>query len=153
MPVWQPEQERMSRDELQQLQLERLQATLNRVHKNVAFHRKRFKEIGFSPEEDLVELKDIERLPFTTGRDVSDSYPYEMFAVPLREVVRVHSSSGTMMNPQVVGYTSHDLKIWSDLVARVLSAAGVTQDDVIQVMFTYGLLDRKSTRLNSSHRT
>lgn len=140
MPVWQPEQERMSRDELQQLQLERLQATLNRVHKNVAFHRKRFKEIGFSPEEDLVELKDIERLPFTTGRDVSDSYPYEMFAVPLREVVRVHSSSGTMMNPQVVGYTSHDLKIWSDLVARVLSAAGVTQDDVIQVMFTYGLL-------------
>jgi phenylacetate-CoA ligase len=140
MPTWQPDKESMSRDELQQLQLERLQATLNRVHKNVAFYRRRFKEIGFSAEEDLVDLADIQRLPFTTSQDVSDSYPYEMFAVPLREVVRVHSSSGTMTNPRVVGYTNRDLKTWSDLVARVLSAGGVTQDDVIQVAFAYGLL-------------
>jgi phenylacetate-CoA ligase len=140
MPIWEPERECMPRDELRQLQLERLQASLNRVYRNVSFYHRRFQEIGFRPEEDLTDLKDIEQLPFTTSQDVSDSYPYEMFAVPLREVVRVHSSSGTMTNPRVVGYTRQDLKVWSDLVARVLSAAGVTQDDVIQVTFAYGLL-------------
>ncbi|MEN6485769.1 MAG: phenylacetate--CoA ligase [Syntrophobacteraceae bacterium] len=140
MPIWKPDQECMSRDELQQLQLERLQSTLNRVYKNVSFHRRRFQEIGFRPEEDLTELSDLQRLPFTVSREVSDSYPYGMFAVPLREVVRVHSSSGTMENPRVVGYTRRDLEAWSDLVARILSAAGVTRDDVIQVMFGYGLL-------------
>jgi phenylacetate-CoA ligase len=122
------------------LQLERLQATLNRVYRNVSFYQRRFREVGFLPENDLTELKDIERLPFTTSQNVSDSYPYEMFAVPLREVVRVHSSSGTMTNPGVVGYTREDLRIWSNLVARILSAGGVTQDDVIQVTFAYGLL-------------
>ncbi len=140
MPIWEPQEECMSRDELQQLQLERLQATLNRVYRNVSFYRRRFKEMDFRPEDDLTDLRDIRRLPFTTARDVSDSYPYEMFAVPLREVVRVHSSSGVMVNPRVVGYTRQDLKVWSNLVARILSAAGVTQDDVIQVTFGYGLL-------------
>ena len=140
MPIWEPDKECMSRDELQQYQLERLQATLNRVYKNVSFYRRRFKEIGFRPEDDLTDLTDIRRLPFTTSQDVSDSYPYEMFAVPLREVVRVHSSSGTSTNPRVVGYTRQDLKTWSTLVARILSAGGVTQDDVIQVTFVYGLL-------------
>jgi phenylacetate-CoA ligase len=130
----------MTRNELQQTQLERLQATLNRVYRNVSFYQRRFKEMNFRPEDDLMELKDLERLPFTTSQDVSDSYPYEMFAVPLREVVRVHSSSGTMANPGVVGYTRQDLKTWSNLVARILSAGGVTQDDVIQVTFGYGLL-------------
>lgn len=140
MPIWEPGKECMSRDELHQLQLERLQATLNRVYRNVSFYQRRFKEIGFLPENDLTELKDIERLPFTTSKNVSDSYPYEMFAVPLREVVRVHSSSGSMTNPGVVGYTREDLRIWSNLVARILSAGGVTQDDVIQITFSYGLL-------------
>jgi phenylacetate-CoA ligase len=140
MPIWEPESESMSRDELEQLQLERLQATLNRVYRNVSFYRRRFKEIDFRPEDDLTELGDIRRLPFTTSQNVSDSYPYEMFAVPLREVVRVHTSSGTMNNPRVVGYTRQDLKTWSTIVARILTAAGVTQDDVIQVTFAYGLL-------------
>ncbi|GLI35661.1 phenylacetate--CoA ligase family protein [Desulforhabdus amnigena] len=140
MPIWEPDKECMSRDELEQLQLERLQATLNRVYRNVSFYHRRFKEIDFRPEDDLTELKDLQRLPFTTSQDVSDSYPYEMFAVPLREVVRVHSSSGTMTNPRVVGYTREDLKNWSALVARILSAGGVTEDDVIQVTFGYGLL-------------
>ncbi|NLI82986.1 MAG: phenylacetate--CoA ligase [Deltaproteobacteria bacterium] len=140
MPIWEPENECMSRSELEQLQLERLQATLNRVYRNVSFYRKRFKEMDFRPEDDLTEPADIRRLPFTTSKDVSDSYPYEMFAVPLREVVRVHSSSGTMANPRVVGYTRQDLKTWSTIVARILSAGGVTQDDVIQVTFGYGLL-------------
>ncbi len=140
MPIWEPAKECMSRDELRQLQLERLQATLNRVYRNVSFHRQRFKELDFRPEDDLTDLKDIERLPFTTSQNVSDSYPYGMFAVPLREVVRVHSSSGTMKHPRVVGYTRQDLRTWSDLVARILSSGGVTQDDVIQVMFAYGLI-------------
>ncbi len=140
MPIWQPDKECMSRDQLHQVQLERLQSTLNRVYRNVSFYHRRFKDIGFSPEEDLTDVKDLERLPFTTSLEVSDSYPYEMFAVPLREVVRVHSSSGTMTNPRVVGYTRQDLKTWGNLVARILSAAGVTQDDVIQVTFSYGLL-------------
>lgn len=140
MPIWEPEKECMSRDELRQTQLERLQATLNRVYRNVSFYRKKFKEIDFRPEDDLTDLADIERLPFTNSRDISDSYPYEMFAVPLREVVRVHASSGSTINPRVVGYTRRDLQVWSDLVARILSAGGVTQDDVIQVTFGYGLL-------------
>lgn len=140
MPIWQPEKECMSRGELQQIRLERLQSTLNRVYRNVSFYHRRFKAIGFSPEEDLTDIKDLERLPFTTSLDVSASYPYEMFAVPLREVVRVHSSSGTMTNPRVVGYTRQDLKTWSNLVARILAAGGVTEDDVVQVTFTYGIL-------------
>ena len=140
MPIWEPDNECIAKDGLRQVQLERLQATLNRVCRNVSFYRRLFKEIDFRPEDDFTDLKDLERLPFTTSQDVSDSYPYEMFAVPLREVVRVHSSSGTMTNPRVVGYTRQDLRTWSNLVARVLSAAGVVQDDVIQVAFAYGLL-------------
>ena len=94
MNIWDQEYECMSRDELGQLQLERLQATLNRVYRNVFFYRKQFDTIGFEPE-DLVELNDLQKLPFTCSRDLSDSYPYDLFAVPLREVVRVHSSPGT----------------------------------------------------------
>lgn len=138
MKIWDADYECMSRDELAQLQLERLQATLNRVYKNVAFYRKKFDEIDFEPE-DLVELNDLGKLPFTCSRDLSDAYPYDLFAVPLREVVRVHSSSGAT-KPVVVGYTRQDLKNWSELVARVLTAGGVTADDVVQVTLNYGLL-------------
>jgi phenylacetate-CoA ligase len=138
MNIWDQEYECMSRDELAQLQLERLQATLNRVYKNVAFYRKGFDEIGFDPE-DLVELDNLKKLPFTCSKDLSEAYPYDLFAVPLREVVRVHSSSGTT-KPVVVGYTRQDLKYWSHLVARILTAGGVTADDVVQVTLNYGLL-------------
>jgi len=138
MDIWDQEYECMSRDELAQLQLERLQATLNRVYRNVSFYRKKFDGIGFEPE-NLVELDDLEKLPFTCSMDLSDAYPYDLFAVPLREVVRVHSSSGTT-KPVVVGYTRQDLKYWSQLVARILTAGGVTADDVVQVTLNYGLL-------------
>jgi phenylacetate-CoA ligase len=138
MNIWDSEYECMSRDELAQVQLERLQATLNRVYKNVAFYRRKFNEIGFEPE-DLVELTDLGKLPFTCSMDLSDAYPYDLFAVPLREVVRVHSSSGAT-KPVVVGYTRQDLKNWSELVARILTAGGVTADDVVQVTLNYGLL-------------
>ena len=138
MNIWDREYECMSRDELAQLQLERLQATLNRVYKNVAFYRKGFDRIGFEPE-DLVEMDDLQKLPFTCSKDLSEAYPYDLFAVPLREVVRVHSSSGTT-KPVVVGYTRQDLKHWSQLVARILTAGGVTADDVVQITLNYGLL-------------
>jgi len=135
---WEPDKECMDREELEQLQLERLQATLNRVYGHVPFYRKRYDSMGVSPE-DITSLSDLSRLPFTTKEDLRDNYPYGLFAVPMREVVRVHASSGTTGSPTVVGYTRNDIKTWSNLVARVLVAGGVTKDDVVQIAFGYGL--------------
>jgi len=138
MTIWERSHECMGREELEQLQLERLQATLNRAYRNVHFYKKSFDAIGFVPE-DLDDLSALSGLPFTTREDLSTAYPYEMFAVPLREVVRIHSSSGTSDNPSIVGYTANDLKRWGGLVARLLTAAGVTREDVVQIAFNYGL--------------
>jgi phenylacetate-CoA ligase len=138
MKTWDPLHECMSRDELEQLQLERLQSTMNRVHKNVTHYQKRFNELGVIPE-DMQSLSDLTRLPFTTKEDLRLNYPYGMFAVPLREVVRIHSSSGTTSKPIVVGYTKNDIRMWSNLAARFMTAAGVTHDDVVQIAFHYGL--------------
>jgi phenylacetate-CoA ligase len=139
MAIYDREAEQMGRGELAQLQLERLQATLHRVYKNVKFYKKKFDAIGFLPE-DCLSLEDLRRLPFTTRHDLARAYPYEMFAVPLREVVRIHSSTGSPGNPIVMGYTGRDLKHWARLAARVLTAAGVDRDDVVQVTLSYGLL-------------
>ena len=135
---WQPESECMDREELEQLQLERLESTLNRVYRNVPFYRKKFDEIGFNPD-DLRSLDDLGKLPFTAKNDLRENYPYGLFAVPLREVVRVHASSGTTGMSTVVGYSRNDIKTWSNLVARILVAGGITKDDVIQIAFNYGL--------------
>ena len=135
---WEPEKECMAREELEQLQLERLQSTLYRVGTHVPFYRQKFAEMKLD-YEGFSSLDDIRKLPFTTKQDLRDSYPYGLFAVPLREVVRLHSSSGTTGQATVVGYTKNDIKNWSNLVARVLCAAGVTADDVIQIAFGYGL--------------
>lgn len=138
MPIWNKKAETMPRDELEQVQLERLQAVVNRVYRNVRFYRRKFDQLGITPE-DIRDLADIKRLPLTTKDDLRDSYPYEMFAVGLREIVRIHSSAGTTGKPTVCGYTRNDLKTWSELVARVLSAGGITKDDVVQVSFGYGI--------------
>ncbi|MGA1794726.1 MAG: phenylacetate--CoA ligase family protein [bacterium] len=138
MNIWDPANECMPRGDIAQLQLERLQSLVNRCYKNVAFYRKKFDEMEIDPES-IQSLEDLGRLPFTTKNDLRESYPYAMFAVPLREVVRIHSSSGTTGKATVVGYTRNDIHLWSDLVARFLTAGGVTQDDVIQVAFGYGL--------------
>jgi phenylacetate-CoA ligase len=135
---WEPDRECMDREELEQLQLERLQATLNRVYAHIPFYRKRFDALGISPE-DITGLADLSRLPFTSKEDLRDNYPYGLFAVPMREVVRVHASSGTTGAPTVVGYTRNDIKTWSNVVARILVAGGVTKDDVVQIAFGYGL--------------
>ncbi len=135
---WQQEYECMPREELAKLQLARLQNTVSRVGNHVPFYRTKFKEMGID-FENLKSLDDLKRLPFTYKQDLRDNYPYGLFAVPLREVVRVHSSSGTTGQATVVGYSRNDIQMWSDLVARVLCGAGVTADDVIQIAFGYGL--------------
>lgn len=135
---WEPEKECMAKEDLEQLQLERLQSTLYRVGTHVPFYKKKFEELKVD-YDNFRSLDDLRRLPFTSKQDLRDNYPYGLFAVPLREVVRVHSSSGTTGLATVVGYTKNDIKNWSNLVARVLTGAGVTEDDVIQIAFGYGL--------------
>ena len=135
---WEAEKECIGRDSLKQLQLERLQATVLRVYMNVPFYRKKFDELHIDPDF-LNSLEDVSRLPFTTKDDLRMSYPYGMFAVPLREVVRVQASSGTTGMPTAVGYTRNDIKNWSNLAARILMAGGVTQNDIVQIAFDYGL--------------
>ena len=135
---WEEDKECMEREELEQLQIERLEATINRAYMNVPFYRRKFDELDIDTDQ-IRSLDDLMRLPFTTKQDLRDNYPYGLFAVPLREVVRIHASSGTTGIPTVVGYTRNDVKTWSNLVARVLTAGGVTKEDVVQIAFGYGL--------------
>ncbi len=135
---WQKEEECLPRPDLEKLQLLRLKNTLKRVATNVPFYRNRFNELHLDPER-ITSLDQLRDYPFTLKQDLRDNYPYGLFAVPLRDVVRVHSSSGTTGMATVVGYSKNDISTWSDLVARVLCAAGVTPDDVIQIAFGYGL--------------
>lgn len=138
MTIWDPRNETMHREDLDQQQLERLQATLNRVHRSVAFYRGRFEELGFDPG-DFRSLDDLRRLPFTTRAELAAHHPYGMFAVPLREVVRLHASTATGARHVVVGHTVRDIRTWGELAARVLVAGGVTRDDVVQIAFDYGV--------------
>jgi phenylacetate-CoA ligase len=136
--IWDRKNECLPREEIGQLQLERLQSTLNRVYRNVAFYKKRFDRLKIGPDE-IQTLRDLAQFPLTMKEDLRESYPYGMFAVPLREVVRIHSSSGVTGKPTVTGYTKNDLHHWSQLTARVLTAGGVTKDDVVQITFKYGI--------------
>ena len=136
--IWDRRYECLEREEVEQLQLERLQSTLNRVYRNVSFYKKRLDALKILPDE-IQSAKDLAKFPLTAKEDLRESYPYGMFALPLREVVRIHSSSGVTGKPTVTGYTRNDLHHWSQLTARVLSAGGVTKDDVVQITFKYGL--------------
>ncbi|MBF8259123.1 MAG: phenylacetate-CoA ligase, partial [Actinobacteria bacterium] len=135
---WEPDKECLDREELEQLQIERLQSTLTRVYAHVPFYRKKFDAAKVQPE-DIESLSGLARLPFTTKDEVRGNYPYGMFAVPLREVVRIHATSGTTDAAAVIGYTRNDIRTWSNLAARLLAAGGVTKDDVVQICFAYGL--------------
>jgi phenylacetate-CoA ligase len=132
MAIWDIKNECMAREEIGELQLERLQATLNRVYKNVRHYKKVFSEIDFMPE-DLRSLTDFKKLPFTTRKDLRDDYPYGMYAVTLREVVRLHAPSLGYEKPVVLGFTRNDLNTWVELMARCLTGVGVTRDDVVQI--------------------
>jgi phenylacetate-CoA ligase len=136
--MFEPELETMPRDALDALQLARLRTQLARVYVNVPLYRRKFDEVGFRPEQ-LETLDGLRRVPFTVKDDLRSAYPFGMFAVPLRDIVRVHSSSGTTGQVSVVGYTRGDLERWSELMARTLACAGATADDVVQVAYGYGL--------------
>lgn len=135
---WQREFECMPREDLEQLQLERLQATLYRLGTHVPFYRRKLREAKID-YESITSLDALRQLPFTTKEDLHANYPYGLFAVPLRDVVRIHSSSGAAGMTTVVGYTRNDIKNWSDLVARILRSAGVTAEDVVQIAYDYGI--------------
>jgi len=130
--------ERMSRDELEALQLERLQRTVRLAYERVPLYRTRLDEAGVQPD-DVRELADVARLPFTTKDDLRASYPFGMFAVPRTEVRRIHASSGTTGLPTVVGYTQGDLDTWADLIARSLRTAGVRPGALVHNAYGYGL--------------
>jgi len=125
-------------EEKEQLKLERLQSTLNRACKNVPFHRNRFLERNLLPE-DIVSLNDLAKLPFMDRTHLGTHYPYGLFAVPLRDIVRIHTAPGTGASPSISGYTRTDLLIWKKLVARSFEAAGVTSLDIIQIHLPPGL--------------
>ncbi|HEX9059696.1 MAG TPA: phenylacetate--CoA ligase [Clostridia bacterium] len=136
--IWNKGVECLSRKEYEAIQLERLKNVVERAYNNVELYRNRFDEIGLTPS-DIKTLKDIEKIPFTTKNDLRDNYPYGLFAVPMKEIVRLHASSGTTGKPIVVGYTKSDMENWSECIARLVLAAGGTDEDIAQVVFGYGL--------------
>ena len=138
MKMFQPEIETMSREELKELQLKNLQWQVKRVYENVQMYRERMQEAGIHPD-DIKELSDISKLPFTTKQDLRDYYPFQLLAVPKRDIVRIHASSGTTGKQIVSGYTRGDLDQWSTAFARQLAAADCDDHSVVQVSYGYGL--------------
>ena len=136
--IWNPRWECASRDEKNDVQLARLKRIVEYCYERVPFYKKKFDEMGLRPEH-IKTLKDVRLLPFTTADDLKDNYPFGMFAVPKKEIVRIHGSSGTTGKPKIVGYTKNDLDNWTECLARVITAAGVTSDDTTQISFGYGL--------------
>ena len=126
------------REEIAALQCYRLIRMVRRVYENVPFYRKKLDEMGIQPG-DIRTLDDLRRLPFTYKQDLRDNYPYGLFAVPQAQLARIHASSGTTGKQTVVGYTHNDLKIWGEITARALSAAGVTAEDFVHISYGYGL--------------
>lgn len=136
--IWNKEMECADKTTIKNIQLERLKKIVDTCYNRVPLYKKKFDEIGLKPEH-IKTLEDVRHLPFTTADDLRDSYPFGMFAVDKREVVRIHGSSGTTGKPKIVGYTKKDLDNWSEIMARVICAAGGTPDDIVQIAFGYGL--------------
>ncbi len=135
---WEKEYEAMPREKLEELQLNRLQATLINVYENVKFYKQRLDDCGVNPYK-FGSLDDIEKIPFTTKDDLRINYPFGLFARSMSDIVRIHSSSGTTGNPVVVSYTKNDIELWGNLIARDLYGAGVRKNDIIQNSYGYGL--------------
>lgn len=138
MSYWDKEKECMPREHLQNLQLRRLKETVYRAYAFVPAYKEKFDQAGIKPD-DINTLDDIRKLPFTTKTDLRENYPFNLFAVPMSEVIRIHSSSGTTGKPTVVGYSRKDLDTWSELMARALCSAGANRYSVIQNSYGYGL--------------
>lgn len=138
MVIWNPNKECMSRDEMSALQGKRLHKIVEYVYHNVPFYRHRLQEMDITPD-DIQTIDDIHKLPFTTKKDLRDNYPFGLQAAPQSQIIRIHASSGTTGNPTIVGYTRKDIGIWSECMARCLTAYGVTHDDIFSVSYGYGL--------------
>jgi len=136
--IYNPEMETMPREKLEALQLERLKRVVRYCYDHVKFYHDRLDAAGLNPDK-FRALSDIQYIPPTTKADLRDHYPFGLFAVPQKQVVRLHASSGTTGKPTVVGYTKNDLDMWSELMARIIAAAGVTDEDIAQICFGYGL--------------
>lgn len=130
--------ETMKREDIERIQLERLQRLVKYCYDNVPFYHKRLDEAGVCPD-DIKSLRDIERIPFTTKADMRENYPFGLFAVPTSKITRIHASSGTTGKPTVVGYTANDLDMWSDCMARIVTAVGADENTIVQICFGYGL--------------
>lgn len=135
--IWAKE-ETMSRAEIESVQLTRLKDTVKRAYEKVPAYRAKMEAAGIQPD-DIQTLKDLQKLPFTIKQDMRDNYPYGLFAVPRKELLRIHASSGTTGKPTVVGYTQNDLDVWRECVARIAVAGGATDEDVAQICFGYGM--------------
>jgi len=135
--IW-SQAEQLDRNEMRQLQLERLQRVVDRAYRNVPFYQKRLDDAGVRPE-DIRSLADIARIPFTVKTDLRDTYPFGMFAAPLNDIVRFHCSSGTTGKPIVIGNTQNDILVWQNGCMRALAMCGVRSSDVMQVAYGYGL--------------
>ncbi len=136
--IWNPEYEQMPREKLRELQLQRLQWVVKWAYERVPAYQQKFDAVGLKPK-DIRSLADLSKLPFTTKDELKEDYPYGFFALPRAKIVRIHSTSGTTGTPVVVGYSRGDLNTWSELMARLITAAGVTEDDLAQVSFGYGM--------------
>lgn len=136
--IWDKEAECCSHKKTEELQLERLRHMVEKAYERVPFYKKKFDEAGIRPS-DITSLSDIEKIPFTTKNDMREEYPFGLFAEPMKNVVRVHASSGTTGKPVVAGYTKSDLDNWSTAIARLATAAGVSDEDIAQISFGYGL--------------
>lgn len=136
--IWDEEHETMPREELEKLQLKRLQTQVERVYSTVPYYRQKMEEAGISPA-DINRLQDIRKLPFTTKDDLRQNYPFGLFTVPMDRVVRIHASSGTTGLPTVVGYTKRDIALWAEIMSRTLAAAGVRRGDIVHNAYGYGL--------------
>lgn len=138
MSMYQPDIESMDREEIKRIQTERLIWQVKRCYENVAVFRERMQEKGLTPD-DIRSLDDLQKLPFTYKKDLRDYYPYGLFAAPMKDIVRIHASSGTTGRQIVAGYTAHDLEMWSHLMARQLAATGADKNSIVQVSYGYGL--------------
>ncbi len=136
--IWNEERETMTDSKKKELQSELLRDLVKRVYDRIPFYKKKMDEMGVKPS-DIKSIEDITKLPFTTKNDLRDNYPFGMFAVPMNEVVEIHTSSGTTGKPVVGGYTKNDIELWSEVMARCMAASGTTKDDVVQNAYGYGL--------------
>jgi len=135
--IWAKE-ETLSRNEIEEIQLSRLQEVVRRIYEKVPAYRKKMDQQGIKPDH-VKSLSDLKNMPFTTKQDLRDNYPFGLFTVPKKELVRIHASSGTTGKPTVVGYTRNDMKIWTECVSRIAAMGGATDDDVAQICFGYGM--------------